>query len=85
MALELSEYSAARIGQIWTSDDHDFLVRTLARIDQTCVDVWNRIRTETREAPKRLDELLSLELPPSRGNPDVLDLPFDEAPDAPDV
>jgi hypothetical protein len=47
MAVELSEYSAARIGQIWTSDDHDFLVRTLARIDQTCVDVNPEIICES--------------------------------------
>jgi hypothetical protein len=85
MTFELREYSAAKIGQIWTPDDHEFLVSTLGRIDQTCIDIWNRIRIETREAPKRLDELLSLDPAPSRGNPDVLDLPFDEMPEGPDA
>jgi len=82
MSLELREYSAAKVGQVWMSDDHQFLLVALARIDQTCIDIWSQIRSEMRAAPKRLDELLSLEEPPPRGNPDVLDLPFDEAPEA---
>ena len=85
MTLELREYSAAKKGHIWTSEDHEFLVSTLARIDQTCIDVWNQIRIQTREAPKRLDELLSLDPEPPRGNPDALDLRFDESPEAPDI
>ena len=76
MTLELREYSAASIGKIWTSEDHEFLVSTLARIDQTCIDVWNQIRIQTREAPKRLDEFLSFDPPPPRSNPYVFALPF---------
>ena len=41
MKLEMREYSAAKIGQLWTSGDHQFLVAALDRIDQICVDVWN--------------------------------------------
>ena len=42
------------------------------------LDVWNQIRIETRTAPKRLDELLSLDPEPPRALSDVLDLPFEE-------
>jgi hypothetical protein len=44
----------------------------------TYLDVWNQIRIETRTAPKRLDELLSLDPEPPRSQSDVLDLPFGE-------
>jgi hypothetical protein len=41
-----------------------------ARIDHY-LDVGNEIRIETRTAPKRLDELLSLDPEPLRAQPDV--------------
>jgi hypothetical protein len=48
-------------------------------------NVWNQIRIETRTAPKRLDELLSLDPEPPRAQSDVLDLPFEELTGGPDV
>jgi hypothetical protein len=44
----------------------------------TCLDAWNQIRIETRTAPKRPNELLSLDPEPPPAQSDVLDLPFEE-------
>jgi hypothetical protein len=76
--LSCDNTSATKIGQNWTSEDHKFLLTALARIDQICIDVWNQIHIETRTAPKRLDELLSLDPEPPPAQSDVLDLPFEE-------
>jgi hypothetical protein len=81
MSIELREYAAAKVGQVWTSGDHEFLVATLSRIDQTCVDIWSHISQQAREVTKRLNELLSLETGPPRRNPDALHLPFDDLTD----
>jgi hypothetical protein len=78
MALDLRDYSVARIGSIWTKEDHQFLLLSLERIDQTCVNVWAQIRREARGEPKRLDELLGLGEPESRLDTNTLDLPFDQ-------
>ena len=57
MTLELRQYSATKIGQTWTSEDHEFLVTALGRIDQTCIDVWNQIQrrnADGAQAPRRV-------------------------------
>jgi len=44
----------------------------------TYLDAWNQIRIETRTAPQRLDELLSLDPEPPRAQSAVFDLPLGE-------
>ena len=38
------EYSASRVGQIWTDEDHAALLRHLAQVDELCIEVWKRLR-----------------------------------------
>jgi hypothetical protein len=61
MALDLRDYSADRVGRVWTREDHEYLLTALERIDQTCVEVWDRIRRETKEMPKRINEILRVD------------------------
>jgi hypothetical protein len=61
MALDLRDYSAERVGRLWTSEDHEYLLTALERIDQTCIAVWDQIRRETKDRPKRIGELLRLD------------------------
>lgn len=77
MTLDLRDHSAARIGSIWAQEDHQFLLRSLERIDQTCVDVWAKIRKEVRDAPKCLNEIVSLAEAKGCVDTETLDLPFD--------
>ena len=72
--------TATKIGQTSTSEDHEFLVTALRRINQTCIDVWNQIRIETRTAPKRLDELLSIDPEPPRAQSGVGEQPCTKHP-----
>jgi hypothetical protein len=66
MIHDLRQFSFTKIGQTWTSEDHQFLLTALERVDQTCIAVWEKIRAERLTAPKRVDELLSLDPPPSK-------------------
>ncbi len=83
MSLDLRTYSEQRIGSVWSNEDHAFLTAALTRIDQTCLEVWEQIRKESKFRPLRLSELIALEPPPSREDKYTLDLPFgeDSAPD----
>ena len=39
------EYSASRVGQVWTDEDHTALLRHLAQVDELCFEIWKRLRT----------------------------------------
>jgi cytochrome P450 len=59
MSIDLRSYSAQKIGATWTEADHQYVLQALARIDDVCMRVWQQIRDEERERPKRIDELLA--------------------------
>ena len=58
MSIDLRNYSEQKIGLVWTEADHQFLMRALAQMDDVCLQVWDQIRREERQRPKRIDELL---------------------------
>ncbi len=37
------EYSASRVGRIWTNEDHAALVHHLAHVDELCIEIWKRL------------------------------------------
>ncbi len=37
------EYSASRVGHIWTTEDHAALLRHLAQVDELCIGIWKRL------------------------------------------
>ena len=37
------EYSASRVGHIWTNEDHAALLRYLAQVDELCIEIWKRL------------------------------------------
>ncbi len=40
------DYSASRVGQIWTAEDHAALLRHLAQVDELCIAIWKHLRKE---------------------------------------
>lgn len=41
----LEEHSGSRVGQVWSLEDHAFLVKRLSELDELCVAVWKRLQT----------------------------------------
>ena len=37
------DYSASRVGQTWTEEDHKALLRHLAQVDELCIKIWHRL------------------------------------------
>jgi hypothetical protein len=37
------DYSASRVGQTWTEEDHSALLRHLARVDELCIAIWQKL------------------------------------------
>lgn len=37
------DYSASRVGQIWTEEDHTALLRHLAQVDELCIAIWQQL------------------------------------------
>ncbi len=42
------EYSASRVGHIWTDENHAALLRHLAQVDELCIEIWKQLRTNDR-------------------------------------
>lgn len=40
------DFSAARVGKVWTEEDHAALLRHLAQVDELCIAIWKQLRTE---------------------------------------
>ncbi len=40
------DYSASRVGQTWTAEDHSALLRHLAQVDELCVAIWEQLRQQ---------------------------------------
>ncbi len=34
------EYSASRVGHLWTNEDHAALLCHLAQVDELCIEIW---------------------------------------------
>ena len=37
------DYSASRVGQTWTDEDHIALLRHLAQVDELCIAIWQKL------------------------------------------
>jgi hypothetical protein len=37
------DYSASRVGQTWTEEDHTALLRHLAQVDELCIGIWRQL------------------------------------------
>jgi hypothetical protein len=37
------DYSASRVGQTWTEEDHTALLRHLAQVDELCIAIWHQL------------------------------------------
>ncbi len=37
------DYSASRVGQTWTEEDHTALLRHLAQVDELCIAIWQQL------------------------------------------
>ena len=37
------DYSASRVGQTWTEEDHTALLRHLAQVDELCIAIWQKL------------------------------------------
>ena len=44
------DYSAARVGQTWTEEDHAALLHHLAQVDELCIAIWKRMRNDEPES-----------------------------------
>jgi hypothetical protein len=40
------DYSASRVGQTWTEEDHTALLRHLAQVDELCIAIWKQLRQQ---------------------------------------
>jgi hypothetical protein len=41
------DYSASRVGQTWTEEDHTALLRHLAQVDELCIAIWKQLRQQS--------------------------------------
>jgi hypothetical protein len=40
------DYSASRVGQTWTEEDHSALLGHLAQVDELCIAIWEQLRQQ---------------------------------------
>ncbi|MBV8574454.1 MAG: hypothetical protein JOZ58_05355 [Acetobacteraceae bacterium] len=40
------DYSASRVGQTWTDEDHIALLRHLAQVDELCIAIWQQLAAQ---------------------------------------
>jgi hypothetical protein len=40
------DYSASRVGQTWTEEDHTALLRHLAQVDELCIAICAQLATQ---------------------------------------